>query len=185
MKDPLYIGLKQKRERGAAYDALVDEFMNAVVKRYSKGTDVNPCERRFWMLTMIMMMVLVIVMLIMMMMVPVVMEVVVIMPGIPLAKKWCWGPMSYPWLSVRLSVSLSVDVVCNIIRLNWITVYLVVEQLCFFWQVVEFCASRVSGQNIRKDFFKTIKVDFKFCWQVSYKHPYTGFPHPGCNVWDE
>ncbi|XP_052811974.1 NADP-dependent malic enzyme-like [Mya arenaria] len=34
MKDPLYIGLKQKRERGSKYDALLEEFMGAVVKRY-------------------------------------------------------------------------------------------------------------------------------------------------------
>lgn len=34
VKDPLYIGLKQNRERGPAYDALVDEFMKAVAKKY-------------------------------------------------------------------------------------------------------------------------------------------------------
>ena len=31
--DPLYIGLKHDRVRGEKYDALVDEFMKAVVKR--------------------------------------------------------------------------------------------------------------------------------------------------------
>ncbi|XP_071112552.1 NADP-dependent malic enzyme-like [Haliotis cracherodii] len=37
LTDPLYIGLKQKRERGPAYDDLVDEFMEAVVERYGKN----------------------------------------------------------------------------------------------------------------------------------------------------
>lgn len=32
--DPIYIGLPQPRLRGAAYDALVDEFMTAVTERY-------------------------------------------------------------------------------------------------------------------------------------------------------
>lgn len=35
--DPLYIGLKQKRERGDKYDQLVDEFMHAVVHRYGES----------------------------------------------------------------------------------------------------------------------------------------------------
>lgn len=34
MKDPVYIGLPERRTRGAAYDALIEEFMDAVQKDY-------------------------------------------------------------------------------------------------------------------------------------------------------
>jgi malate dehydrogenase (oxaloacetate-decarboxylating)(NADP+) len=34
LKDPLYIGLQQRRLRGAAYDALIDEFVTAVQKAF-------------------------------------------------------------------------------------------------------------------------------------------------------
>lgn len=34
LTDPLYIGLKQKRDRSPKYDALIDEFINAAIARY-------------------------------------------------------------------------------------------------------------------------------------------------------
>ncbi|XP_044756428.1 NADP-dependent malic enzyme [Coccinella septempunctata] len=38
MVDPTYVGLRQKRARGAEYDEFLDEFMSAVVKRYGQDT---------------------------------------------------------------------------------------------------------------------------------------------------
>src|SRR5690606_31451524 len=37
LNDPLYLGLRKTRTRGAAYDALIDEFVEAVKERFPQA----------------------------------------------------------------------------------------------------------------------------------------------------
>jgi malate dehydrogenase (oxaloacetate-decarboxylating)(NADP+) len=41
LASPMYIGLRHKRVRGAKYDEFIDEFMEAIVRRYGQGTLVQ------------------------------------------------------------------------------------------------------------------------------------------------
>ena len=41
LNDPLYVGLRRERERGAAYDELLDELVDAIQSRYGAGTIIH------------------------------------------------------------------------------------------------------------------------------------------------
>ena len=38
LKDPLYMGLYQRRDRSEAYEELIDEFMEAIVDKWGQDT---------------------------------------------------------------------------------------------------------------------------------------------------
>ena len=46
LKDPFYMGLKQRRERGEKYDQLVHEFMDAAKQKYGDSVLLQVLPRR-------------------------------------------------------------------------------------------------------------------------------------------